>query len=208
MQLAVNMLRNEFHSKFGQSEAEPGHSPNIPPPSAPVCSKQSDRFVKCVNLRAFEARSKRLSEEPSDVPQVIPCAAVTDGRRILLFRRNSSESRLTGQKTFLFGGHLELGETPRAGILRELKEELNGFSPEELIGPALEFRSFADQVSCAHYAIVYIALTTAPLLNQITVSSECKSLEMALLSELGIDELEGWARVSLQPIKDFQWQKM
>lgn len=87
-------------------------------------------------LRASRPMSRREAEERLDVVQLIPSFLVFCNDKILTYRRTpkTPESRLHNSYSIVFGGHLQLVDTPalffddigmvREFLFRELREEL------------------------------------------------------------------------------------
>ena len=79
----------------------------------------------------------------------------------------------------LFGGHLEKGETPEAGLRREVKEEINYFVPEPL-----KFSFYNDARIIRH-------IYHAPLAVPVTELELHEGWDLALISPEDI--FRGWS---------------
>lgn len=78
------------------------------------------------------------------------CVVLTKDNKILLQQRPPKAGETIGALT-AFGGHIENGETPMQGLIRELNEELGAVvSPENVIEIAAITESFTN-----HTDIIY-----------------------------------------------------
>lgn len=62
----------------------------------------------------------------------VSAAIITDGKRILCFRKGNTEYDYLSDHFEFPGGKLESGETPEQALARELKEELGYSVPNEI----------------------------------------------------------------------------
>lgn len=78
--------------------------------------KLRDKYYK--ELINYEATMK-------ETPISVAMAVLYQNKHFLMQLRDDIEGILYPGKWGLFGGHLELGETPEAGLIREIKEEID-----------------------------------------------------------------------------------
>ena len=62
----------------------------------------------------------------------VSAAIITDGKRILCFRKGNTEYDYLSDHFEFPGGKLESGETPEQALVRELREELGYSVPNEI----------------------------------------------------------------------------
>lgn len=72
-------------------------------------------------------------------PTSVAMAVLYQDRHFLMQLRDDIEGILYPGKWGLFGGHLEPGETPEVGLIREVKEEINHTLQEATL-----FKCYAD----------------------------------------------------------------
>jgi 8-oxo-dGTP diphosphatase len=75
-------------------------------------------------------------------PVLVTMAVLYQNQHFLMQLRDDKENILYPGKWGLFGGHLESGETPEVGLIREIQEEINYLVKE----PTL-FRCYSDRKS-------------------------------------------------------------
>jgi 8-oxo-dGTP diphosphatase len=74
------------------------------------------------------------------VPVLVTMAVLYQNQHFLMQLRDDRENILYPGKWGLFGGHLELSETPEVGLTREVQEEINYLAKK----PTL-FRCYSDR---------------------------------------------------------------
>ena len=72
-------------------------------------------------------------------PVPVSMAVLYQNQSFLMQLRDDKDNILYPGKWGLFGGHLEAEELPQAGLIREVKEEINYFLQEPIL-----FRCYAD----------------------------------------------------------------
>jgi len=75
--------------------------------------------------------------------EIVLCILLKDGMYVMQHRNDKKEIPNPGMWG-LFGGQLELDEKPIAGIVREIKEELNVHVPEEKFENISSFSDYHD----------------------------------------------------------------
>lgn len=73
-------------------------------------------------------------------PVLVTMAVLYQKQHFLMQLRDDKEEILYPGKWGLFGGHIESGETPQAGLIREVKEEIN-----YLVAKPIFFRAYSDR---------------------------------------------------------------
>ena len=81
----------------------------------------------------------------NETPITVAMAVLYQDRHFLMQLRDDIEGILYPGKWGLFGGHLESGETPEAGLIREVKEEI-----AHTLDRADLFKCYADS-KFSHY---------------------------------------------------------
>lgn len=75
------------------------------------------------------------------IPVLVTMAVLYQDRHFLMQLRDDRENILYPGKWGLFGGHLELDETPETGLIREVREEIN-----YLVRKPTLFRCYSDRL--------------------------------------------------------------
>ena len=95
-----------------------------------------------------------------ETPISVAMAVLYQERHFLMQLRDDIEGILYPGKWGLFGGHLEIGETPLTGLIREVKEEIN----YAIDKPSL-FKCYADSKVSRYifFAPLKVSLTALEL---------------------------------------------
>lgn len=166
-------------------------------------------------------RRKEAREDPT-YRQLIPYVIFRQSGNILAYQRTSmnGEERMIGSSSIGFGGHIDLddaalredgylniSETVRSAMLRELKEELN-FSDLPLISNAELKGGIANSdnnVNATHFALVYIIdLPESHIMNLKLVENSIliKDSPWVSLEDLrdNINEYEPWSKTVIEAL--------
>jgi 8-oxo-dGTP pyrophosphatase MutT (NUDIX family) len=135
-------------------------------------------------VAATEAAERELSDPPVSAAVLVPLFEEGGEARVVLTRRAAHLRTHPGDVSFP-GGHLDVGETPEAGALREAAEEI-GLDPGsvELVGrltPLTTFSSWQDVTPVVGF------LTSRPKL--LANPSEVERVFDVALSELAVAEV-------------------
>lgn len=127
-----------------------------------------EAYLEAVRQHGFYRHRGDVEEDPS-LKQVIPYAVVRRGLQVFLFRRlpRGREARLHHLYSVGVGGHISRGDVRdgdpvRAGLARELEEELEFAGPwtARWVGVLNDER---NAVSAVHFGLVYEVCTSGPV---------------------------------------------
>ena len=153
---------------------------------------------------AHAGERKELENDPTKL-QLIPYIVVTDveAKTVLVYKRNGSEKRLSGQWSIGIGGHWRKGETLQNAIIREVKEEI-GMIPEHVVHPNRFIYDDTNEVGRVHLGILFVYLLSEDdfYLNALP-SDELRSVKFVPLDMLDKDKLETWSQVALSEVKNY-----
>jgi 8-oxo-dGTP diphosphatase len=124
-----------------------------------------------------------IPADPADRPQVAIVILHRDHKLLLQLRENRPNIRYPGYWG-LFGGHIEVGETPDAAIQRELLEEI-GYLPPNL-----------DKFGCYNDDRLIRHVYAAPLIVELTALTLRESWDMGLLTPQDIERGEHYSPIA------------
>jgi predicted NUDIX family phosphoesterase len=139
--------------------------------------------------------------------QIIPYIVMQDSAAgILCYLRHGSEKRLHGLFSCGIGGHIDDGdhkgsfaETVRAGMFRELSEEIHNFKPEMV---ELFYKGIINEVDTpvghVHLGLVYLAVCKAGY--QPEASGETAGMAWKTREQLKFLNMEQWSLLALKLI--------
>lgn len=139
--------------------------------------------------------------------QIIPYIVMRDSAaRILCYPRHGSEERLHGLYSCGIGGHIDesdhkggFAETVKAGMFRELAEEIRNFDPERV---NLVYKGIINEtdtpVGAVHLGLVYLAVSKAAYRPE--PSEETAGMAWKTIGELKSLNMERWSRLALKLI--------
>jgi 8-oxo-dGTP pyrophosphatase MutT (NUDIX family) len=123
-----------------------------------------------------------------DLPHVVAVALLYQNDRYLMQLRDNIPTIIYPDHWAFFGGHIEPGETPKIGVLRELTEEI-GYEP-----PQLDFfRTYTTDQAVRH--VFYGALTVE--LDRLVLG---EGADLKLVSPAEIEAGEAFS-TALQQVK-------
>jgi predicted NUDIX family phosphoesterase len=139
--------------------------------------------------------------------QIIPYIVMQNHKsEILCYPRHGSEERLHGLFSCGIGGHIDeddnkgaFAETVKAGMLRELSEEINNFSPEmvDLVYKGI-INELDTPVGQVHLGLVYLAIYKADY--QPEPSEETAGMAWKTRQQLKSLAMEQWSWLALKLI--------
>jgi predicted NUDIX family phosphoesterase len=139
--------------------------------------------------------------------QIIPYIVMRDSQsRILCYPRHGTEERLHGLMSCGIGGHIDeddnagvFSETVKAGMLRELSEELDNFNPQmvDLVYKGI-INELDTPVGHVHLGLVYLALCQAGY--QPGPSEETAGMSWKTRDQLEALNMEQWSWLALKLI--------
>lgn len=159
----------------------------------------------------FEFRPRSQAELDAAFKQLIPYIVLRCGDELFHYTRGqtSKEVRLQARRSIGIGGHINpvdaaSGEDPyRAGMLRELREEVEIQSPyrERSVGFIYDGRTPVGQV---HLGVVHLLELDNPLVwSREAAIGEAGFLPMANLARHR-DDFETWSQFVLEVLADHQ----
>jgi predicted NUDIX family phosphoesterase len=160
-------------------------------------------------VRDSDMRWIERSEAETDpaYKQIIPYIVMQDSAaRILCYPRHGSEERLHGLFSCGIGGHIDEGdhkggfaETVKAGMFRELSEEIHNFNPElvDLVYKGL-INELDTPVGAVHLGLVYLAVTRTGYRPE--ASGETAGMTWKTIKELKSLNMEHWSWLALKLI--------
>ena len=147
--------------------------------------------------------------------QIIPYIVMQDSQsRILCYPRHGTEERLHGLLSCGIGGHIDeddnkgaFAETVKAGMFRELSEEIINFNPEMVV---LSYRGIINEldspVGQVHLGLVYLAVCKAGYKPE--PSEETAGMTWKTREQLQSLNMEQWSTLALKltdPSKNFSF---
>jgi len=155
--------------------------------------------VSAADIRWVE---RPLAEGDPAFRQIIPYTVIEKDGKLLCYPRRGAETRLHGLWSCGAGGHIDEGDARptlegavRAGMLRELSEELRGFSAERA---RFEYRGVINEtetpVSRVHLGLVY--LMRCPADCRPAPADELRGAAWLAPEELAQLREEGWSRLA------------
>jgi len=169
-------------------------------------NEDEDYIIPKENI-LLKVNRDEVETDPS-FKQIIPYIVVGDiDGNVLHYRRKGSENRLRTQNSIGFGGHWKSNETLNECIQRELKEELNIQSFENLpIFPVGIIYTAKSDVDSVHLGLLYYAETISikEILETASQNMEISELTSIPLNAMNTDvfyTLENWSKLAIDQIK-------
>jgi predicted NUDIX family phosphoesterase len=177
----------------------------LPPEWARETCVSRDVFFKTVKDADMEWVERASAEQDESYKQIIPYILFENtAGELLCYRRHGTETRLHGFYSCGTGGHIDwtdkretLEQTARAGIERELSEELENYDAGLL---TLEYLGIindtAEAVSRVHLGLVYRARCAAGYIP--SPGEELSGAQWFTPETLAPLEKEAWSELALR----------
>jgi predicted NUDIX family phosphoesterase len=164
-------------------------------------------FFETAGDRDMRWVERSAAEIDPSYKQIIPYIVMQDSAaRILCYPRHGTEERLHGLFSCGIGGHIDEGdhkggfaETVRAGMFRELSEEIHNFNPEMV---ELFYKGIINEVDtpvgAVHLGLVYLARCKAHYRPE--PSEETAGMTWKTIEQLRALNMERWSWLALKLI--------